>query len=261
MYEVSEIRSKVLQADDFKLHYRQNGEAKLAVVVWLHGTPGGWDSIGRLLADPDFTSQVKMVAVDRPGWGGSMYQASSAAESLIGSFAEHSRQIGRLLQQLKTEHPDKPLVLGGHSWGGSIAPALAADHMSIVDGVGIFAGGLDPDLVKPRWYNRIASTWPVRRMIDDDLRKANLEVYSLAPQLAAYKERFRRLRMPIVVVQGESDKLVDRRNADYAEAIFNAETTHVVRLPDQGHFLHTQRTELIGRCLMALATGPLTGCN
>lgn len=245
---------------DQHMHYHSIGTPQLAVVVWIHGTPGGWSDIRRLMADATFTNQVRVVSVDRPGWGLSANTAENA-HFRWGDFETHSKLFTPLLVQLRDKHPSVPIIIAGHSWGGSLAPTIAADHVDLVSGVLVAAGGLDPELGAPRWYNRFASTWLVNKLIGLNLRQSNLEVYALQPQLVEQAPRLATLPMPVLVMHGEDDRLVSPRHADFAERRFNPTRTRVVRLPDQGHFLQIQQTKLIGRCLIALATNRLADCQ
>lgn len=239
------------------LHYRSVGKAKQAVAVWIHGTPGSWSDIGRLLADPSFTQQVRLVSIDRPGWGASKQQADSFA---LGDFGANSDAIGKLLKHLKQQHPEVPLIIVGHSWGGSIVPTIAADHAELVDGAMILAGSLDPELAEPRWFNRLAALNAINFFIGDKLRGANKEVFALGPQLRQQMHHLAGLRQPLLVIQGEQDTLVHPANADFAERHLNSARSRVVRLPNQGHLMQVEQTPLISRCILALAHARLTDC-
>ena len=258
VYDNPKIQAQYLRNNEFQLHFRSFGTAKQAVAVWIHGTPGGWSDIGRLFAHPTFNAEVKLVSIDRPGWGQSQ---KIDQPQLITDFDQISTYIGPLLAELKQAHPDVPLILVGHSWGGSLVPALAADYPNLVDAVMVLAGGLDPKLTQPRWYNKLARRWPVNRIIGDRLRAANVEVYTLAPQLAARVDELRMLPMPVLVIQGDKDKLVSPRNADFAEAHFHPQRSRVVRLKGQGHLLQIERSELIAQCILAMAQGNLATCD
>ena len=240
------------------LHYRSVGQANRAVALWIHGTPGSWSDIGLLLADDTFTQQVRLVSMDRPGWGGS---AEQAQDFELGSFAANSAAIGELLKRLKREHPQVPLIVAGHSWGGSIVPTIAADHANLVDGAIVLAASLDPQLAKPRWYNRLAAIDLVSALLGAKLRGANKEVFALPAQLTQQQKRLAQLRMPIVVIQGLADRLVHPKNADFAERHLDAASSRVIRLPHQGHLMQVEQTELIGRCILALADAVLADCQ
>jgi len=253
-----EVTANYLDVEDFQLHYRETGNAKKAVAVWVHGTPGSWTDGAYLVRDAKFTSDVKLVMLDRPGWGESQYHDDPRT---VTSFKEIGRLIKPLLSQLKTAHPDVPLVLIGFSWGGSVVPSIAIDYPELVDGVLVLSGGLDPDLTMPRWYNKFASTALGNAVIGEGMRKANVEMYALSPQLSILHDRWPELLQPIIVVQGDSDKLVDPKNADYAESVLSQPHSQVIRLEDQGHMLKLERIDLVARCVVALAAVDLDSCS
>lgn len=256
----SDITAAAIQTDKLSLSYHYAGVANKAIVVWIHGTPGGWSDIGRLLVDKEFLQDIKLVSIDRPGWGAS--QVLNSAE-VYPSFDQQSYYISPLLVQLKAQYPHVPLLLAGHSWGGSLVPLIAADNPDIVDGVLVLAGGLSAKLTQPRWYNKLARFWPIKAIIGDDLRQSNIEMYALSANLTELDSRWQELaNMPMVVVQGGKDPLVNPANADYIENILQnlsaqalGEQTiwqKVLRKPDYGHLLQIKHTDLIAGCVFSL---------
>lgn len=232
----------------FNLHYAEAGEVGNPTVVFIHGTPGSWRALGRLLGHSQLREQARLVAIDRPGWGGSGLLENEAQ----GSFTEQSRLITPLLARLKAESGNKPLILVGHSLGASYAPYLAYRNPELVDAVLMAAGAIDPELSKPRWYNHAANIWPISRLIDDGLQKANIEIWGVYAALTELEPWWATASIPMVYMQGEDDELVDPRNLDYAENFLPRENTRVVRIPDQSHFVHRQQSELIAQLTLDL---------
>lgn len=247
-----------LEQPGFQLYYRSMGEAKQGVAVWVHGTPGSWEDGGRLLVDEALTSQMLLASIDRPGWGRSQYLKQ---QRLVTNYAQQADLIAPLLQQLKLQYPDKPLIVAGHSLGGSIIPVLALQYPELVDGLLILAASLDPQLSQPRWYHQLAKLGWVGQLIGKNMRDANVEMLALEPELLKMRKQWRQLSLPIVVVQGEDDGLVDPANADFAEQVLNPANSKVVRLAGQGHLLQMQRSELIASCLLALSRQQLQDCG
>ena len=233
---------------DFSLHYAQAGEAGKPTVVFIHGTPGSWRALGRLLGHTELREQARLVAIDRPGWGGS----SRVDNEAQGSFARQSELISPLLQKLKDESSGQPLILVGHSLGASYAPYLAYKNPGLVDGVLMAAGAINPELGKPRWYNYAANVWPISRLIDEGLQKANVEIWGVHAALSELEPWWESAEIPLIYMQGEEDELVDPRNLDYAENYLPAENTRVVRIPNQSHFVHRQQSELIAQLTLEL---------
>ncbi|MCR9279850.1 MAG: lysophospholipase [Pseudomonadaceae bacterium] len=244
-----DIEAHTLKVDDFTLHYRAVGNAQSAVALWIHGTPGSWSDIGRLMRNEPFLESVKLVSLDRPGWGDSQYPDRRA----VPTFAEHSRLIGPLLKKLRNEHPSLPIIVIGHSWGAPLLPTLALDHPQNIDGLIALAGPFDASITSPRWYNRAASLPGIRTLIGRDLRTSNQEMYALPGELSREAARWSELSKPLWLLHGEADSLVSVAHARFAQAAFGEMLEHVVVLSDEGHLLQIRRTPLIAGCVQAMA--------
>lgn len=246
-----------LAADDFNLHVRSAGEAKGAVVLWIHGTPGGWSDIGRLMRNVAFLERAKLVSIDRPGWGESQFDPPR----VVPTFAEHSALIKPLLKRLKLDHPGVPLVVVGHSWGAPLLPTLGLDHPDLIDGLIALSGPFDANLAQPRWYNRAASLPGINTLIGYELRASNDEMYALPDELSAESERWPELATPLWIIHGAKDSLVTPAHIDYARAQFGEALEHVLLLPEEGHLLQIKRTELIARCVLAMVADSPETCR
>ncbi len=247
---------QTMTVGDFSLHYAEAGETGKPTVVFIHGTPGSWRALGRLLGHDELLAQARLVAIDRPGWGGSGLLDNDAQ----GSFAEQSKLISPLLQQLKDESGNQALILVGHSLGASYAPYLAYRNPGLVDGVLMAAGAINPDLGKPRWYNYAASVWPISRLIDAGLQKANVEIWGVHEALTELEPWWESAAIPLIYMQGEEDELVDPKNLDYAEQFLPAANTKVIRIPEQSHFVHRQQSELIAELTLELLSASSGEC-
>lgn len=246
-----------LTVGDFTLHYREVGRAKHALALWIHGTPGSWSDIGRLMRDERFLDSVKLVSIDRPGWGNSRFQD----ERPTPGFAEHSRLIGPLLEQLRRDHPGLPIIVVGHSWGAPLLPTLGLDHPANIDGLIALAGPFDASIAKPRWYNRAASLPGINTLIGQDLRTSNQEMYTLPAELERESERWPSLQIPLWLLHGETDALVPVAHAHFARGAIGDSLQRLVILPDEGHLLHIRQTALIARCVLAMAAGQPDDCR
>lgn len=233
---------------DFNLQYAEAGEVGRPTIVFVHGTPGSWRSLGRLFDSAELGRQARLVSIDRPGWGGSPLKDKETE----GSFAAQVELIEPLLRKLKAESGDQPLILVGHSYGASISPYIAYKHPELVDGLLMAAGAIDPNLGKPRWYNWAASVWPISSLINPRLEKANVEIWGVHEALKTLEPWWQTVSIPMIYMQGEEDELVHPRNLDFAEAFLPKENTRVVRIPNQGHLVHRQQGELIATLALEL---------
>ena len=252
------VVSHDLPQGEFSLHYRTVGTPEEAVLLWIHGTPGGWSDIAGLMVDTDFTGRARLVSIDRPGWGRSQFVKEPR---MAGTFDEHSALLKPLLAQLKAQYPEVPLIVAGHSWGAPMAVVLGADYPGLVDGVLAIAGPFDPELPILRWYNYAGRLPGISWLIGSGLRNSNQEMFLIEDEVDAAQARWQRFERPLLVLHGELDSIVPIAHAGYAEKTFRADTTTVIRLPEQGHLLQFERTALIGRCALALAHGRPGECQ
>ena len=252
--------------DGLSLHYRSYGEARDGVIIWVHGTPGSWADVGRLLVDERAAGRFKWVLIDRPGWGESraVFTPDEGSEKkrvahygVYPGFDQQSRYISPLIRALRGQHPDTPILLLGHSWGASLLPELVADNLQQVDGALLLAGGLSPELTRPRWYNRWSRYWPLRAIIGAQLRGSNVEMYALPDNLANIEQLWSQLDViPMIIIQGSRDPLVDPANASFAKARLlepaASPRQRLLYLEGAGHLLHMQHRELVLQCIEAL---------
>ena len=227
-----------------------------ARVLFLHGTPGQWDNWGRYLDDARLQARATLIAVDRPGFGG------SGRGSMAPALSDQSRLLAPLLGQ--AGEPKTWLV--GHSLGGPIAAKMAMDHPDRVAGVVMIAPSIAAKYEQPRWFNHLADTWLARSLsgtwlqrqfADDDLYNSNAEIMPLAAELIRIEADWSRLKMPLIVVQGGQDTLVDPRTADWAEATLPKSNTRVIRLAAHDHFLIWSDYPLCSGLLIDLLDQPV----
>lgn len=226
---------RVYTVDDRKVHYWTipGGPAR---IVFLHGTPGDWKAWAAYLRDPELQKRATLVAVDRPGFG----------ESDPGRTAPALTEQARLLEPL-LHSSDGPAVVVGHSLGGPIAAELAMDYPAEVRGAVLVAPSIDPSTEQPRWYNVAMTFLPVQWIAPKEFTWSNREIMPLVDELKQQLPRWKDLRMPVTVVQGAKDELVDPRTADFAERVLPKPNGKVVVVPDQGHFVLWKRPDLVVR--------------
>lgn len=221
--------------DDRTIHYWQidGGPAR---ILFVHGTPGDWKAWAHYLGDPELQKRATLIAVDRPGFG------ASDPGRVAPLMADQARLLAPLL-----DGPGAPTVIVGHSLGGPIAAELAMRYPALVRGAVLVAPSIDPDTEQPRWYNVAMTYWPVRVLAPKEFAWSNDEIMGLVDELKKQTARWAELRMPVTVVQGAKDELVDPKTADYAEKRLPKPNGKVVVVPDQGHFVLWKRPDLVTR--------------
>lgn len=220
--------------DGRKVHYLLMPGGPIHL-IFIHGTPGGWQGWSDYLANPRLRQLATMIAVDRPGFG------NSGRGRMVPGLDDQARMLAPLLQTIGGD-----AILVGHSLGGPIAARMAMLNPDRVRALLMVAPSIDPATERPRWFNQLADTWLARALAgtwiqhqfaDDDLYNANAEIMPLARELKAIEPDWQRLTMPVTMMQGLRDTLVNPKTADYAERVLPPENSAVLRLPDEDHFV------------------------
>lgn len=245
-----ELTDRIFASTVGQVHAVASGDPKALAVLFLHGTPGSWRAFEDYLLDPDLTARLRLVAVDRPGWGASLLRGDAGVEP---SFSRQSAALRPLLAALDEANEGRGVIVVGHSLGASIAPRVAADHAGQVKGLLLLAGSHSPELRARRWYNLLADWPPVRWIIGETLRRSNDEIMALPRELRRLADVWSGMKLPITVIQGMDDPLVTPAHADYVDEISGSGLTRVLRLPDTDHFIPWNRYELIRAELLRLA--------
>lgn len=231
-----------LQVDGRRIHYARMEAADAGPrIVFIHGSPGDWQAYAQYLARPELQAFGPLIAVDRPGFGG------SGAGDAVPSLAEQARLLAPLL-----DDANGPVIVVGHSLGGPIAARLAMDYPDKVRGVLMIAGSVDPELEYPRWYNQLGTLKLVQWIIPDGMVTSNHELYGLQAELKAMEPGWKTLRAPVTVIQGDQDELVDPRTADYVDQQLTGKPHHIVRVSGVGHFVIWKRMDLVTHALTDL---------
>ena len=251
------LRSTQLFGDDYSLHYVDQGDVRDPAFVFIHGTPGDWRIFVRQLEDPALREDTHMVAVDRPGWGGSAIP--KGASHIETGFSEQAKYISYLLVDLRKHNRGRAVVLVGHSLGATLAASIAMEYPHLVDGAVAIAGDLTSAFAEPKWYNKLASTALVHAVLPKDMCFANDEVIALPGNLNMMKPNWKNLSVPMLVIQGDKDGLVDPRNAEFAEQLNTQSSVTVKRFADAGHLLlltHAVEINALLRDFMNKVTHP-----
>lgn len=220
------------------------GNPDAPMVLFIHGTPGSWHAFEDYLQHAQLRAALHLVAVDRPGFG------ESKRMGLAPSLRAQSQILG---QVLRLNRSTRPVLVVGHSLGGSIGTRLAIDHPESVGALLIVSSALSPELSKPRWYNRFAATPLIRILVPGDLRLANREVMPLSNELALIEKNLHTLKIPVTLVQGDKDSLVDPENADFVKTAFTHAQLKVDRFPQEGHFIVWRHVDHIAAEILRLS--------
>lgn len=226
---------------DGKLFGEPYGDGPYSV-VWLHG----WARRGA-----DFAAAAKeleregfsSVALDLPGFG-----SSPPPEEMCGA-----RGYAAALVPILHEISNEPVVLVGHSFGGRIATALAAEHPEMVraivlTGVPLLRGaGSKRSPVRyrlVRWLHDRSLVSDARmeaarqRHGSADYRRAQgvMRDVLVVTVNESYEDELSRIRVPVLMLWGQDDRDIPSEGATRAMSLLTS--AHTMRLIEGvGHML------------------------
>lgn len=217
------------------IHYAEVGNPKLPTVVMVHGAPGSLDAYMDYLKDDTLLTKVRLISVDRPGYGYSDFGKSEV------SIKE---QAARLKPLLESDQSGK-VILVGHSYGGPIIARLAMDYPDLVDGLIMVAPAIDPDNEKVFWVSYPADFFLIKWMLPKPFRVSNDEKLSHADELRKMLPLWKNITVPTTLMQGGKDWIVLPANADFGEKMLVNAPLNMIRRPEWNHFILWSEIELI----------------
>jgi len=227
------------------INYLHVGDERLPLVVFVHGSPGSLSAFIHFMADTALLKHAQLITVDRTGFGESNF---GYAEKSLRKQAQYLKPI---LEKYKN---NKPIILVGHSLGGPVIARMAMDYQSMVDGLVIVAGSIDPELEPHEtWFRAPLATPFLSWILPRSFRASNFEIYKLKPELQEMLPLWKKITCPVIVIQGNIDDLVPPGNADFAKKMLvNAKSVDFIIREDMSHFVPWQHPELIREGVLQL---------
>jgi pimeloyl-ACP methyl ester carboxylesterase len=260
-----------------RLHYLERGTG--TPLVLLHGNGGMiQDFLSSGLVDLA-AQRHRVIVFDRPGYGyserprGRLWSPDAQADLLAGA-----------LRQLEVTGA----TVLGHSWASAVAVAMADRHPDLVGGLVLEGGYFYPsvrfdvlpmsmpaipvlgDILRHTISPPISRLlWPLmmRKIFGPQpepekfgafpreialrpkhLRASAEETAMMIPCAAAAQGRYGKLRLPVAIIAGEGDRMVDsqaqsmRLHEEVPQSTFEC-------LPGTGHMVHQTATEAVLRAI------------
>lgn len=225
------------RTQDRALRYAWIGDSNKRAVLFVHGSPGSWEGWAHFLLDTKLQEHFQLIAVDRPGFGGSEEGVSERSVQ---------KQAEIVLNALQVNRSGLSAILVGHSYGGPVVAQAAMNHPERVGGVVLVASSVSPDFEKTKWFQYPASWWPIRILIPASLRACNEEIFALKDELSRMLSGWPALRAKVVLIQGVDDPLVAPENLDFLnEHVRKDLIVKSVRVAGLNHFVPWKRPDLI----------------
>src|SRR6266850_2604911 len=227
---------RFLDIEGVHLHYLERGEGPPLVLLHGNGAMLQDFEISGILAP--LAQRYRVIAVDRPGFG-----HTSRPRSQIWTPNAQAELIHKALIQLDVEQA----IVVGHSWGTLVALSLALDHPADVRGLVLISGYYFPTLradvlassapvigdllsytvapllgraLKSRVCRKlfapaaVPSRFQVEFPTELSLRPSQLKASAadtvlMTPSAAALASRYGELKMPIIIMAGTEDRIVN----------------------------------------------------
>jgi pimeloyl-ACP methyl ester carboxylesterase len=262
-----------LEVNGVRLHYVERGSG--TPLVLLHGN-------GSMIQDFESSGLIdlaakkyRVIVFDRPGFG-----HSARPRNVVWTPAAQAELINSALQRLRVSGA----IVLGHSWGASVAVALALKYPNLVQGLVLASGyyypTLRPDVVAlsapavplvgdvlrytispilgrvmwPLLMTKIFGPRSVPKKFEgfpkemalrpSQIRASAAESALMIPDAFYFRDEYANLKMPMVIVAGEEDRLVDidtqstRLHSDIPQSSFH-------RVPGTGHMIHQTATDVV----------------
>jgi pimeloyl-ACP methyl ester carboxylesterase len=272
---------KFVEVDGVRLHYvdRGNGEP----VVLLHGN-------GSMIQDFETSGLIdlaaksyRVIAFDRPGYG-----HSNRPRSTLWTANAQAKLIRRAMGQLGVNRA----VILGHSWGASVAVALALHHTEVVRGLVLASGyyypsvrsdvvttsgpaipilgdvlryTISPILGRAIWpliLRKIFGPSPTPAKFDgfpvamalrpSTIRASAAEAALMIPDAFAACGHYGAMNMPVAIIAGEEDKIV---NIEGQSARLHRDIPQSTfdHVPGAGHMIHQTAPDRVMAAIDAAA--------
>ena len=236
------LLTKTIKAGDSHLHYVQVGSDTMPTLFFVHGSPGSWNVFKGYLQDEELRKRYRMISVDRPGFG---YSEFNHAKNLQG-------QTDIILPLLRLIQNNRAIFLIGHSLGGPLIVNLALDNPSLVAGLVILAGSLDPNAEKPERWRPFLFRTPLNYFVPGAWRPSNEELWYLKTDLKELDKKLDQVKCPVWLIHGTKDDLVPFSNVAYAREKFGNSKISVQALPNASHFIPWTHFDDIKAVLLSL---------
>lgn len=218
------------------VEFRQD-DAPRPLVIFVHGSPGLWRTWIRYLNDPELQSQANLIAMDRPGFGG------SGSGEIEPDFLKQCEDLAPLLDHAQA---NQRVILVGHALGGALIARMAMTYPGKVTDLVMTAAPLDPALQTEDWFQYPASWPPVTWLLPREIVVFNREYLGLRKQLTDMLPLWPKVTQRVSLLLGEDDEEVPIANAAFAESMLTqARSLSVVKIPNMNHFIPWTRFDLV----------------
>lgn len=273
---------RFVNVDGLDVHYLERGQGP--TLVLLHGNGSMVQDFASSGLMEAAAATHRVIAFDRPGFG-----HTDRPSRLRWGPNEQADLLQKVLDRLGVS---EATVLG-HSWGASVAAAMGIRYPTLVTKLVLISGyyfptiradflamsapaipiigdllsqTLSPIISRLMWPALLSKifgpadvpakfrSFPEEMAVRPSQIRASAEESALLiPSAAALRSQYTELGMPVTIIAGKDDKLIDpvSQSERLHAAIAHSELTVI---PDHGHMVHQTATGAVMRALSDQAT-------
>jgi pimeloyl-ACP methyl ester carboxylesterase len=275
---------RFLDVDGVRLHYVERGSGE--PLILLHGN-------GSMIEDFESSGLIELAArnyrvivFDRPGFG-----HSGRPRNVVWTPDAQAQLIKRSLERLDVSNA----IVFGHSWGASVAVALALKYPDLVRGLVLASGyyypTARPDVIAmgapalpligdilshtvsplisrviwplmmakifgPRSVPKKFEAFPKEMALrPSQIRASAAESALMIPDAFHFRNQYEDLKMPVVIIAGEQDRLIDI-DTQSARLHSDISQSRFHRVAGNGHMIQQTATDQVMSAINEAAAGP-----
>ncbi|MEO9853062.1 MAG: alpha/beta hydrolase [Reichenbachiella sp.] len=225
-----------------RVRYLWQDNRHATTAIFVHGAPGSSSAFIDYFYDQELKSKVNLVSIDRPGYG---YSGFGNAEP---SLLEQAKVVNALVAHLKLNQ----VILVGHSLGAPIIVKAFFEQPERYAGLVLVAGSVDPEQEAQEWYRPWLRNRLAKLLLPASLFVTNEEIFFLKDQLIEMESSWGKITVPIIMIQGDSDRLVPKENVVFVKEKVNDTFLEVWLESEVNHFIPWNRPDLIVNAILKL---------
>jgi pimeloyl-ACP methyl ester carboxylesterase len=144
-----------LKGPSRNIRYVQFGEdPDKPMLVFIHGSPSSSAFWFHLLRDSTLRAAANLLAVDRPGYGG------SGLGIPMTSVKEQAKNVAAIIKS-RQANSAQPIILHGSSYGGTVSARIAMDFPDLISGLLLQSASTAPREEYTYWVTHPTSHWRI----------------------------------------------------------------------------------------------------
>ncbi len=225
----AQVREFEYEGSTFRYLYRKSLNKPVPLLCFVMGAPMSLNDFQFTIRDSAIHTRYDVIVPERPGYG------RDPRDTAMIDIAKQADFITRLILSVKDSN--QPVVLESHSYGGAIAAVVSYTLDTICKAHVMLAPVIDPDHEKIFFVSPLPIQFPLKYIIDKQMKTASHEKMNHAAELKKIASVFKQIHSPIYHYHGTKDMLAPSENIEFVTKAFDPKYLHQTIIPDEGHFM------------------------